>query len=94
MGEGVLLSNFRDLEPVSAGISTIIEQKYIPLSLARTTIENMTGDMENMKKKHQELIYRIDSQYKKIEEDTQSHYLKFISELKVKYNYVCVSRFG
>lgn len=84
MGEGVLLPNFRDLEPVSTGLSAIIEEKFIPLSLAKATIENMTCDIENMKKKHQELIYRIDSQYKKIEEDTQSHYLKFISELKVE----------
>jgi hypothetical protein len=59
------------------------EERYVPVSIAKSAIERMVTDIEAMKARHQEVVASMDAQYQKIEQQTQRHYLDFIQELKV-----------
>jgi hypothetical protein len=63
---------------------TTQEDRYIPLALARSHMEKMMVELNNMKERHGQTVAKLDAQYRQIEENTQNHYLEFIQELKVR----------
>lgn len=41
------------------------------------------GDMALMKVRHQDIMQKLDAQYRNIEQQSQQHYITFIQDLKV-----------
>jgi len=60
------------------------EQSYIPLALARRTIEAMERDMVAMKERHMAALDGVTAYYSRTEEETKRIVLSFLEQLKAK----------
>jgi hypothetical protein len=58
------------------------EKSYIPLHLAKKTIETMQADMQIMKDRHVSAIQQISQYYERIEEETRQNFVSVVGKIK------------